>query len=138
MATKSDSSCIFCKIIQGGIPSHKVFEDDHTFAFMDINPLSDNHVLVIPKYHTEKLHELPPEEMASIGPALVKISKAIGAENYNILQNNGSLAHQVVKHVHFHIIPKPNKQDGLGIDWPTKDTNHEKFKKQAEEIKTKL
>lgn len=88
-------SCIFCKIIRGQIPSFKIYEDDKVFSFLDINPLSEGHCLIIPKYHAEKLHELPPEEMSSFGSALVKISKAIGATDYNILQNNGKIAHQV-------------------------------------------
>eukprot|EP01079_Euglenida_sp_SAG-EU17-18_P010040 gene10040-264_t len=86
-------------------------------AFMDINPLSDGHCLVIPKYHCAQLHELPDQHAAHIGPALAKAAKALGAGAYNVLQNNGSAAHQIVMHVHFHIIPKPNPQDGLGCRW---------------------
>eukprot|EP00994_Dinema_validum_P004904 NODE_2984_length_613_cov_57.076241_g2491_i0.p1 GENE.NODE_2984_length_613_cov_57.076241_g2491_i0~~NODE_2984_length_613_cov_57.076241_g2491_i0.p1 ORF type:complete len:135 (-),score=32.45 NODE_2984_length_613_cov_57.076241_g2491_i0:153-557(-) len=132
------AACIFCKIIAGDIPSHKIMENDHVFAFMDINPVAEGHCLVIPKYHCEKVHELPEEYGAEVGRMLVKVSKAVGAENYNLLQNNGELAHQAVKHVHFHIIPKPNASEGLGVGWPTKPTDHEAFAKKATEIAGKL
>lgn len=93
---------------------------------------------VIPKYHCEKLHELPPEEMADIGPLLVKVATAIGATDYNLLQNNGSIAHQVVKHVHFHLIPKPDSAQGLGIKWPSQETDHVRFANLATTISGKL
>jgi len=104
---------------------------------MDINPLSDGHVLVIPKYHAVKLHELPADFMAELGPNLVKIAKAIGATDYNILQNNGANAHQAVGHVHFHIIPKIG-DEGLGIKWSSKNTDQGKLKGLAEQIKGRL
>ena len=110
-------SCIFCKIIKGEIPSFKIAETAKTFAFMDIGPLSKGHCLVIPKEHAEKTHELSEESMADVGVVLSRVSKAVGAENYNILQNNGRLAHQEVPHVHFHVIPKTADADGLGIRW---------------------
>jgi len=67
-----------------------------------------------------------------------KIAKASGAENYNILQNNGRLAHQVVDHVHFHMIPKPNEQEGLGIGWPQQQMNKDKLQQLCDEIKSKM
>jgi len=133
----SDPNCIFCKIISGAIPCHKILETEKTLAFLDINPLSEGHALVIPKYHCVKLHELPPEQMADTGPVLVKVAKAVGATDYNILQNNGTAAHQAVKHVHFHIIPRIG-EEGLGISWEQKDTDHPKFKTLADQIKGRL
>jgi len=133
----TDPNCIFCKIIAGTIPSYKVLDTAKTFAFMDINPLSEGHVLVIPKYHCAKLHELPPDDMADVGPALVKLAKAVGAPDYNILQNNGTIAHQVVQHVHFHIIPKDSNH-GLGISWPMYAADQAKLKEHAEKIKGRL
>jgi len=103
---------------------------------MDINPLSDGHCLVIPKRHCQKLHELPPEDMADLGPLLVKVAMAVGADDYNILQNNGRLAHQAVFHVHFHIIPKVG-QEGLGIAWHSKEKG-DNFNELTETIKQKL
>lgn len=100
---------IFAKILSGDIPSHKVYEDDHVYAFLDINPVSPGHTLVIPKEPAETLDKLSPEAGAALGAALPKISKAVlaatGASHFNVLQNNGAPAGQSVFHVHFHIIP---------------------------------
>ena len=112
---------IFQKIIDGDILCHKVYEDEHVLAFLDVAPLSKGHVLVIPKESTSSLHELSLECGAALGAALVLVAgavvKATGATNYNILQNNGADAHQAVFHVHFHIIPTFSGDDGLAIDW---------------------
>ena len=111
---------IFDKILSGEIPSYKVYEDDHVLAFLDIGPLSDGHTLVIPKERKAQLHQLSDESAAAIGRVLPRLCRAVmratGATAYNILQNNGSEAHQVVMHVHFHIIPKLGSE-GLGIGW---------------------
>jgi|TARA_B100000315_G_C14333954_1_gene476529 histidine triad (HIT) family protein len=112
---------IFEKIINGDIPCHKVYEDDYVFAFLDVAPLSRGHTLVIPKQTVASLHELSDKSGAALGSALVKISKAVmkatGATAYNVLQNNGEIAHQAVFHVHFHIIPRYTEDDGLAITW---------------------
>jgi len=111
---------LFEKIIAGDIPCHKVYEDDFVFAFLDIAPLSKGHTLVIPKEAVAYLHELSEDAAKALGKALVKVSAAVleatGATAYNILQNNGAEAHQVVDHVHFHIIPKFG-DEGLAIEW---------------------
>jgi histidine triad (HIT) family protein len=122
MAAMSDHQpTIFDKILSGEIPSHKVYEDEHVLAFLDIGPLSDGHTLVIPKERKAQLHQLSDEAAAAIGRALPRLCRAVmratGATAYNVLQNNGSEAHQVVMHVHFHIIPKYPDGSGLGIDW---------------------
>ena len=113
---------IFGKIIAGEIPCHKVYEDSEVLAFLDINPLSRGHTLVIPKEPAETLDQLSDASAAAVGRALPRICRAVmaatGVREYNVLENNGSGAHQVVPHVHFHIIPKPNAQEGLGIGWP--------------------
>ncbi|KAI5204196.1 N-6 adenine-specific DNA methyltransferase-like protein 2 [Aureobasidium subglaciale] len=122
----------------GEIPSMKLFESEKVFAFLDINPLSYGHALVIPKYHGAKLHDIPDDQLTEILPVAKKIAQAVGAGDYNILQNNGRVAHQVVDHVHFHMIPKPNEQEGLGINWPQQQGNQEKLKKLREEIMSKM
>ncbi|KAJ1952228.1 Adenosine 5'-monophosphoramidase, partial [Linderina pennispora] len=132
------ADCLFCKIIKGEIPSVKLTETAHSFSFLDIGPLSEGHALVIPKYHAEKMHELPDEFLADAMPVAKKIATALGAENYNILQNNGRLAHQEVMHVHFHVIPKPNAEEGLGVGWPTKPANMDGLKALGEKLKEKL
>lgn len=111
---------VFDKIIAGEIPCHRVYEDEHLLAFLDIGPLSRGHVLVIPKERAASLHELSDDSAAAIGRVLPRLCRAVlkatGAKAYNILQNNGTDAHQVVMHVHFHIIPKIG-ETGLGIGW---------------------
>ena len=113
---------IFHKIVAGEIPCHKVYEDEHVLAFLDVFPLSRGHTLVIPKQHAETLDQLDEESAAAIGRVLPKISRAVlaatGAKDFNLLQNNGAAAHQAVFWVHFHIIPKFPDGSGLGISWP--------------------
>jgi histidine triad (HIT) family protein len=112
---------IFGKILRGEIPCHRVYEDDHVLAFLDVNPLSRGHTLVIPKESAETLDKLSDDAAAAIGRVLPRLSRAVlaatGASAFNVLQNNLPLAHQAVFHVHFHIIPKYEDGTGLGIDW---------------------
>lgn len=111
---------IFDRILDGEIPCHRVYEDDHVLAFLDVGPLSPGHTLVIPKERKAHLHELSDESGAALGRALPRIARAVleatGAREYNVLQNNGPGAHQAVFHVHFHVIPKV-AGGGLGIEW---------------------
>ncbi|MHC4218809.1 MAG: HIT family protein [Planctomycetota bacterium] len=111
---------IFDRIIDGEIPCHRVYEDDHVLAFLDIGPLADGHTLVIPKQKVTHLHELSDDAAAALGRALPRLCRAVmeatGASAYNILQNNGRAAHQEVMHVHFHIIPRLGDA-GLDISW---------------------
>jgi histidine triad (HIT) family protein len=113
---------VFGKILRGEIPCHRVYEDDRVLAFLDVNPLSRGHVLVIPKEAVATIDELSDESAAALGRVLPRLSRAVlaatGATAFNVLQNNGTLAHQVVMHVHVHIIPKYEDGTGLGIEWP--------------------
>ena len=115
------SDTIFGKIIRGEIPCHRVYEDDHILAFLDVNPISRGHTLVIPKEAVATLDALSDDSAAAIGRVLPRIARAVlaatGARAYNVLQNNGPLAHQAVMHVHFHIIPKWDDGSGLGLGW---------------------
>lgn len=115
-----NESTIFDKILDGEIPCHRLYEDEHVLAFLDIGPLSRGHALVIPKERKAHLDELSDDAAAAIGRVLPRlcraIKKATGATAYNVLQNNGAAAHQVVMHVHFHIIPK-TAGGGLGLVW---------------------
>lgn len=112
---------VFTKILSGAIPSHKVYEDDQVFAFLDINPIARGHTLVIPKEPAATLDQLSDDAAAAIGRALPRIARAVlaatGTRDFNVLQNNGVAAHQAVHHVHFHIIPKHDDGTGLGIGW---------------------
>ncbi len=112
---------IFDKILAGEIPCYRVYEDERVLSFLDIGPLSAGHTLVIPKERKAFLHQLSDESAAAVGRVLPRICRAVlaatGAADYNVLQNNGGAAHQIVMHVHFHIIPKFGS-GGLGILWP--------------------
>lgn len=116
-----DPNCIFCKIVAGQIPCTKVYEDDACLAFLDIGPLAEGHVLLISKTHAVTLDQLPAQaagDMLRNLPALVKaVQAATGCEGVNVLQNNGRVAHQVVQHVHFHIIPRKSG-DAFHFNWP--------------------
>ena len=105
----TDDRTIFGRILDGDIPCHRVYEDDHVLAFLDIGPLSRGHTLVIPRERVAALHDLSDDAAAAIGrvlPALCRaILRATGADAYNVLCNAGAPAGQQVMHVHFHIIP---------------------------------
>jgi histidine triad (HIT) family protein len=121
-------STVFSKILAGEIPCHKLYEDDLVLAFLDIGPLSRGHALVIPKEPAVTLDQLSDDSAAAIGRVLPRLCRAIsaatGVREYNILQNNGAGAHQAIMHVHFHIIPKPNAKEGLGVGWPMQKLDH--------------
>ena len=112
--------CIFCKIIAGEIPCAKVYEDEQTFAFLDLSPVAKGHTLVVPKKHCPTLLDVPP----SMGEALVKalqlvaaaVQEETGSSGFNCIQNNFSAAGQVVFHSHWHVIPRTGG-DGLEA-WP--------------------
>ncbi len=109
--------CLFCKIINGDIPSYKIYEDSTTYAFLDINPCSEGHTVVLPKGHVESFNDMAPEEISALFITVCRINKAInkalGVDGSNIGLNVGPAAGQVVPHVHVHIIPR-TKGDGGG------------------------
>ncbi|MCW5769730.1 MAG: HIT family protein [Phycisphaeraceae bacterium] len=137
---------IFSKIIRGEIPCHKVYEDAHALAFLDIGPLSAGHTLVIPKEPAPTLDALSDESAAALGRVLPRLCRAVmkatGATAYNVLQNNGADAHQAVFHVHFHIIPKfparPSGASGLGIAWNSGKLEPEAAKSLAASISSSI
>lgn len=135
----NDTETIFDKILRAEIPCHKVYEDDRVLSFLDIAPLSVGHTLVIPKERAAYVHELSDESAAAIGRVLPRIARAVmavtGATAYNILQNNGSSAHQAVFHVHFHIIPKTEK-GGLGVGWQPRPIAQDEAKLLAEKLRS--
>lgn len=118
--------CIFCKIVNGDIPSNKVYEDDRFIAILDVSPANEGHTLVIPKKHFENIFEID-EETIKEGYAVAKkiahsIKKSLNIENINILQNNGALAGQTVNHFHIHVIPRKEndsitmKSEAVSVD----------------------
>ncbi len=102
--------CLFCKIIAGEIPSQKVYEDEHTLAFLDIHPVNIGHTLVIPKAHHTNLYETPDETLARMMVVVKKLSvaikSAVGADGINIEMNNDPVAGQIIFHTHLHIVPR--------------------------------
>lgn len=118
---KTDPDCIFCKIVAGEIPCAKLLEDDAAVAFLDIGPLADGHVLLIPKAHYETIDRMPADVAGHVLkhlPGLAKaVQSAVGSEGVNVLENNGRIAHQFVPHVHFHIIPR-RAGDEFHFNWP--------------------
>jgi len=133
--------CIFCRIAAGEVPAIKVFEDEVCIAFMDVGPLAEGHVLLIPKVHAATLDELSPEQAGAMLmhlPALVgAVRSATGSQGVNVLQNNGRAAHQVVMHVHFHIIPR-NPGDEFHFNWPAGSYPTGRAEKLAEAIRQHL
>jgi histidine triad (HIT) family protein len=132
---------IFAKIVRGEIPCHRVYEDEHVLAFLDIGPLSHGHTLLIPKEPAATLDTLSDHSAAALGRVLPRLARAVmkatGATAYNVLQNNGPEAHQAVVHVHFHIIPRfPTRPDGAGLafSWCPQKLEHA----QAAELARKI
>jgi len=112
--------CIFCKIIKGEIPSFKIYEDDKVIAFLDINPISPGHTLVVPKKHSETFLDSDDQTLISLTLTIKKVAQAVVAglnvEGCNISISNGRAAGQDVFHLHAHIIPR-NENDSLP-GWP--------------------
>lgn len=121
MEPNADPNCIFCKIVAGGLDCARVLETDEALAFLDIGPLAKGHVLLIPKRHVARLDDMNASQAGAVLrhlPALGKaVRQATACEGYNVLQNNDRVAHQVVMHVHFHIIPR-NADDAFQFNWP--------------------
>ena len=106
------NDCIFCAIAAGEIPSFKVYEDDLALAYLDINPFSKGHTLVIPKAHAAGLldadDKMLSELVLRVKKVAAQVKEKLGCDGFNILQNNGEAAGQTVRHIHFHIVPRWN------------------------------
>ena len=116
----ADPDCLFCKIVAGEIPATRVHEDERTVAFMDINPATRGHVLVVPREHTRDLLSIDPEDLAAVATAAQKLAKVmpdrLGAEGVNLLNSCGRPAWQTVFHFHMHVIPR-YAGDPLRLPW---------------------
>ncbi|OGY92497.1 MAG: hypothetical protein A3H70_04610 [Candidatus Komeilibacteria bacterium RIFCSPLOWO2_02_FULL_48_11] len=134
------SDCIFCKIVSGEIPSHKVYEDEAVLAFLDIHPINPGHTLVIPKEHHNDLLDTPPELQAKLIQVIGKIApavlKAVGALAFNLGVNNGREAGQIIFHTHFHIMPRFSN-DGHKL-WHGKSLGQEELSKISQTIQKHL
>lgn len=115
--------CLFCGIVAGDLPSVKVAEDDTTYAFMDINPATDGHLLVVPKRHSRDLFDIPAEDLSAVTVAAQRIAKAaveeFDADGVNLLNCCGADAWQTVFHFHMHVIPRyaDKTKDQLVLPW---------------------
>jgi len=129
--------CIFCKIIEGELPSYKIYEDKRIISFLDINPINKGHLLVLPKEHYLNLDDTPPDLLKELIDKVQKLSKilteAVGVKGFNVMVNSGKVAGQMVDHIHFHIIPRL-ENDNLH-PWPGKNLSDEEMKRTAESIK---
>jgi histidine triad (HIT) family protein len=100
--------CVFCEIVAGRAPAHKIYEDERTLAFLDLFPISRGHTLVIPKNHVDRLTDLKEEEYSDLFRTLATVCRRTErlSQDYNVAVNQGRLAGQIVFHLHFHIIPR--------------------------------
>ncbi len=132
--------CIFCKIINGEIPSSKVYEDNKVIAFLDTAPVNKGHTLVLPKEHHKDILDTPAETLTELMKVSKKVAKAVmkatGAEGFNLGVNNGKIAGQLVMHLHFHIMPR-FENDGLKL-WPGKEYEGNERDEIAEKIRSLL
>jgi histidine triad (HIT) family protein len=114
------ANCLFCKIISGEIPAFRVYEDDAVIAFLDIKPVNPGHTLIVPKAHSEGFHDASEETLKQVAIVTQKVAKALvatlGVPAFNIMQNNGAVAGQVIPHLHLHVIPR-HSDDGVKL-WP--------------------
>ena len=133
--------CVFCKIIDGQLPSMKIDEDDSTLTFMDIHPLSSGHCLVVPKHHAATIFEADVRDleaaMVTAKRVALAIQEALRPDGLNVLQANGAAAFQSVPHFHLHLIPRW-ADDGKGFDWNVVPGNREAIMKMGERIRSAL
>jgi len=136
--------CIFCGIISGSIPASKVYEDNSTFAFLDINPRNPGHTLVIPKVHAETIFDVSQEDAITLFTAVKNLAGAIkqgtNADGISISSSNGRAAGQIVPHLHFHIIPRFSTEGPPGLEGilPVKKLDEASMEQVAEQIKSNL
>ena len=135
------ADCVFCKIRDGQIPSAKLYEDERTFAIMDINPLNPGHALVIIKAHAPTIFDADPADLGAAITAAKKLGAAVKdamkAEGLNIMQANGAAAFQSVPHLHLHLIPRFTG-DGKGFDWTLVPGQRDEILAHAARIKSAL
>ena len=131
------NDCIFCAIAAGEIPSFKVYEDEQVLAYLDINPFSKGHTLVIPKKHSAGLVDTDDETLAVVIARVKKVAahlkEKLGCDGFNIVQNNGEAAGQTVRHVHFHIVPRWTGDDATSF--VGKPGDMEALKALAEQVR---
>ncbi|HLE67493.1 MAG TPA: HIT family protein [Burkholderiales bacterium] len=135
------TECVFCRIVAGQIPSTRVYEDEHTLAFMDIGQVNPGHVLVALKPHVENLYSLEEAQAAAVARASARVARAIreafAPAGLSVYQANGKPAGQTVFHYHVHLLPR-HEGDGMELTWPVKNPPREKLEEYAAKIRGKL
>lgn len=133
--------CIFCKIANGEIPSHTLYEDDIFRVILDLGPATKGHALIIPKNHYDNLWELGDAEAAGVIPLAKKIAAAmleeLHCDGLNLIQNNNQIAGQTIFHFHTHIVPR-YKNDGNKFSFVTHEADENLLKEIAEKINSRL
>ena len=133
--------CIFCAIVEGKIPSAKVYENDHVFAFMDISPANPGHLLIIPKQHYRNIFDMPADVGSKIMEAAVLLANAIQdalkPDGLNLFQSNEPAAFQTVFHFHLHLIPRW-EDDPLRLPWKPSEGDIEEINNVAVKIQQAL
>jgi histidine triad (HIT) family protein len=131
--------CLFCKIINGEIPSYKIFEDEWTYSFLDISNDGNGHILVVPKQHAANIFEVSEETLAHVMHTVKLISKHLtqncGFSGVNVINNNGKSAEQSISHIHFHILPR--KDDDEFTVFPSLSKNELSIEEICERLKVK-
>jgi len=135
-------SCIFCAIITGELPSAQIYKDKDLLVIMDKYPINPGHTLVIPVNHHNTLLDMPPNEVAELYAAVPSIAKAVvgavNANGFNVGQNNGIAANQIIPHVHVHIVPR-FEDDSPDGKWPARRVAAtEELEKMAQKVRQKL
>jgi histidine triad (HIT) family protein len=129
--------CLFCKIVAGDIPSTRVFEDERTIAFMDINPGTRGHLLVIPREHSADLLEIGAEDLAACALAAQRMARLVkerlGADGVNLVNSCGAVAWQTVFHFHIHVIPR-YAGDPLRLPWQPTPGDRDEIAAAAREL----
>lgn len=133
--------CIFCEIVKGEIPCYKVYEDEKTLAFLDINPVNVGHALVMPKNHVPKISVAEEDDLLALTKALKKVvkgvEKSMGVDNLNVFVNQGRDAGQLIPHLHYHVVPR-HAGDGVKFDVPQRKLSEEEFKDVVEKIRSTI
>jgi histidine triad (HIT) family protein len=138
MPGMADPDCIFCKIVSGELPSHKIDEDGRTIAFMDINPWTRGHALVIPKEHSRNLFDIETGDLAATAAGAQRLARKmrdrLRCAGVNVLQSSEPAAMQTVFHFHLHVIPRYS-DDGLRLPAHPQPAEHEELAGLAEELR---
>lgn len=130
--------CIFCQIVAGDMPSYTVYEDEQTLAFLDVNPVSEGHTLVVPKVHAAQITELDAEITGAVFQTAQKLAQRaetkLGAQGVNLLQSNGEAAGQEINHVHVHVIPR-YPGDGFTFNFDNEELEEEQADKLLSQLR---